>query len=106
MGDGLTPQQRKQILTTLRRLSETSTLYPHWFPLQGMAHQPYEGASGEFYDIRRGNYKGVDLSLRVLRVLQPDQVNKMFKVGVHSLSEVGFMGILSGDIYSRSTPGK
>ena len=97
VADNLTPQQRKKILLNLRQLSATSTLYPHWFPLKGMAYQQYEGASGEFYDIHRGNYKGIDLSLKVIRVVRPEHVDKMFKVSV-TWSSVEFTKVLKDGI--------
>ncbi len=76
----LTPQDRKRIFGALYKLSRSSTLYPHWQVLQNTTHYLYEDAGGGFCDVHRENYEGASLCFKILRVNQPAQVDKMFKV--------------------------
>lgn len=70
----------KHVLHTLRKLSETSVLYPRCYVLKGITVSRTIAGSGGFCDILQGSYNKQTLCLKAVRPFQTSEKEKMFKV--------------------------
>ncbi|KAF5361832.1 hypothetical protein D9756_002261 [Leucocoprinus leucothites] len=73
------PWLRKHTLIVLRRISEASVLYPQCYVLNGIQTNSQEGGGG-FCDIYKGHFEGQDICLKVVRLYQKTETNKMLKM--------------------------
>jgi serine/threonine protein kinase len=71
---------RHQYLEVLLRLSRASRLYPESFVLKGIEIIGDPVAAGGFADVYKARLRGQDIAIKVLRVYQKSDIDKLLKV--------------------------
>lgn len=63
----------------LRKISEYSMLYPHWYVLEGVECESHEDGGG-FCDVHKGRHGNLKLCLKVVKVYLDKPMDGMLKV--------------------------
>jgi len=76
----MAPAQKSRFVKALIRLSRASGLYPECLVLSGMKIEGDAVAGGGFGDVYKGSFKGHEIAVKVLKVYQKSDMDKLLKV--------------------------
>jgi hypothetical protein len=77
------PSYKRRHLKTLVKLSRASRLYPECLTLTGVKIGNNPVAAGGFGDIFRGNVRGENIAVKVLRIFKKKDMDDLLKVGTN-----------------------
>ncbi|KAF9448597.1 kinase-like protein [Macrolepiota fuliginosa MF-IS2] len=70
---------RSQILKALMRLCVATGMYPQCLTLRDIQHEVTPVTEGQFGDIRRGNFRGCPVCLKVVKLYQQAQISHLIE---------------------------
>lgn len=71
---------RRRLVKTLILLSRSTGLYPKSMLLEGVTREPKPVGRGGFADVYRGVFQGRPVAIKILRVYERTDVDKLLKV--------------------------
>lgn len=74
------PADKPRHVKALTRLSQASGLYPECLVLRGVEIEGDAIAGGAFGDVHKGHFEGRNIAVKILRVYQQSDMNKLLKV--------------------------